>query len=262
MASRIHFERQVALVIGINKYLHEPLKYCINDAMDINSALIDINFCVLYVENCNYITFKEKIKSFANKIQPNDLVLFYFAGHGKQNENENYLLPSDYDYDYGGLERDYIVEHGINVEYIRHQIDHRNARVTIYLFDCCRNLIRTRSMNAIQGLLPVTSTASRSLVVFACAPGSAVQDETRNNRNGSFVENLLKYITRPELDFEEIIQLVTRDVKVQTNNFQEPHRMSNLDGKIFLTKHKYTGWYIFLSSSNNSFILKTEKGYE
>ena len=258
MASRIVFKRKLALVIGINEYPREPLKYCINDAIDLNGALIDINFDVFYIENCNYRKFRKKIKSFASQIQPNDLVLFYFAGHGKQNENENYLLPSDYDYDNGRLERDYIAEHAIDVKYIRHQIDYRNASVTIYFFDCCRNFIRTRSMNADQGLLPVTP-ASRSLVVFACAPGKAVQDETRNDRNGSFMENLLKYIAMAHLDVEEIIQLVSENVKSQTNNFQEPHRMSNLDGKVFLATNKDTGWYVFLSSLNDSFIVRIAK---
>lgn len=258
MALRISFKGKLALVIGINEYVREPLKYCINDAMDINAALIDINFRVTYVENCNRRKFRKKIKFFANQIQSNDLVLFYFAGHGKQNEDENYLLPSDYNYDNGGPERDYIVDHAINVEYIRHQIDHKNASVTIYLFDCCRNFIRTRSMNASQGLLPVTPT-TRNLVVFACAPGKAVQDETRNDRNGSFVENLLKYITVAHLDVDEVIQLVTRDVKSQTNNFQEPHRTSNLDGKVFLVTNNDRGWYIFLSSLIDSLILRTGK---
>ena len=152
------------------------------------------------------------IDRFTSTIQLNDLVLFYFAGHGKQNNDENCLLPSDYNYDYRGYERDYIANHAVNIKYITEKIDHTKRCVAIYLFDCCcRNNIRTRATNANRGLIPVTASL-QTLIVFACAPGNAVQDETRNNRNGSFIENLLKHITKSNKDIEEIMKDVADDV--------------------------------------------------
>ncbi|CAF1493496.1 unnamed protein product, partial [Rotaria sp. Silwood1] len=64
----------------------------------------------------------------------------------------------------------------------------------------------------------------QTLIVYACAPDSAVQDETRNNRNGSFIENLLKHITRPDKHIEKIMKDVADAVHLQTGGFQLPHR--------------------------------------
>ena len=182
-----------------------------------------------------YDQFKAEIDLFAKTITHEDLVLFYFAGHGKQSEDENFLLPSDYDYDYSDHEYNYIFQHAINVKYIMKKIDDRKCRYTIYLFDCCRvkAKIKTRETDAKQGLGSIIPKL-QTLVVFACAPGEAALDETWNNRNGSFIENLLKHITKPDKDIEEIMKKVATDVNRQTRNTQLPHRMSSLIDEVYL----------------------------
>jgi uncharacterized caspase-like protein len=240
------------LIIGINKYLRDPLNYCINDATDLKITLRRMNFQISPGENCSLNEFYNIVDTFANTIQQNDLVLFYFAGHGKQNEDDNFLLPSDYDYDYRGHERDYITNHAINVKYIIKKIDDKKCRVTIYLFDCCRNLIKTRASNVSRGLSPMYAPL-QTLIVFACAPGKEVQDETRNNRNGSFIENLLKYIATPNRDIEEIMKDVACDVNSQTNGFQLPYRTSSLTGKVFLVTNNDQGKYVFFRILINFF---------
>jgi uncharacterized caspase-like protein len=244
MASSVIYQRKHALIIGINKYLRDPLNYCINDATDLKTTLRRMDFRISSGENCNLSEFYNIVDRFANTIQQNDLVLFYFAGHGKQNEDENFLLPSDYDYNYRGQERDYIANHAINVKYIMQKIDDRKCCVTIYLFDCCRNLIRTRARNANQGLSPMHAPL-QTLIVFACAPGKEVQDETQNDRNGSFMENLLRYIETPNRDIEEIMKDVACDVKSQTDGFQLPYRTSSLTSKVFLMANNDQGKTIF-----------------
>jgi hypothetical protein len=240
MASPVVYRRKRALIIGINNYPRDPLNYCINDATDLKTTLQRINVDVALGENCNLSEFYHIVDTFADTIQRDDLVLFYFAGHGKQKNDENYLLPSDYDYDHRGHERDYIANHAINVKYIMKKIDDRKCRITIYLFDCCRHLIKTRAINANQGLLPMHAPL-QTLIVYACAPGKVVQDETRNNRNGSFIESLLKYIATPNRDIEEIMKDAACDVNLKTGGFQLPYRTSSLTGKVFLVTNNDQG---------------------
>jgi len=240
MATSVVYQRKLALIIGINNYPRDPLKYCINDATDLKTTLQRIDFDVSFRENCNLSEFYNIVNTFADTIQPNDLVLFYFAGHGKQNEDDNYLLPSDYDYDYREHEHDYIVKHAVNVKYIMKKIDDRKCRITIYLLDCCRNLVRMRAINANQGLLPMHAPL-QTLIVFVCAPGKAVQDETRNNRNGIFIENLLSYIAMPNKDIEEVMKDVASDVYSQTGGFQLPYRTTSLINKVFLVTNNNQG---------------------
>ena len=233
MASPTAYRRKYALIVGINEYRHYPLNYCINDAKDLRTALERINFIVLFKTDCNYTDFCDVINRFTEKIQHDDLVLFYFAGHGKQHDEENYLLPSDYDYDHQGYERDYIAYHAVNIKHIMKKIDDRKHRVAIYLFDCCRNSRRIRAMNMNEGLASINATR-QSLIVYACASGGVVLDETPNNRNGYFMENLLKHITTPNKDIEEVIKDVADAVHLQTHGFQLLDRRSCITGKVFL----------------------------
>ncbi|CAF4062777.1 unnamed protein product, partial [Rotaria sp. Silwood2] len=169
MASHVVYQGKRALIIGINKYRRDPLQYCIQDAEDLSKTLRCIDFDITLALDCNCNKFYEVIDIFAETIQHDDLVLFYFAGHGKQSEDENYLLPSDYDYNFRTHERDYITNHAINVQYIMKKIDDKLCYVTIYIFDCCRKLIKTRAKDMNQGLSPM-SAPPKTLIVFACAP--------------------------------------------------------------------------------------------
>ncbi|CAF1323486.1 unnamed protein product [Adineta steineri] len=233
MALAVGYKRKTGLVIGINQYPRDSLQYCINDATDLANTLQSIGFEITLSLDCDLIKFRNIIDTFIKTVEPDDLVLFYFAGHGKQNDDENYLLPSDYNYDYSGHERDYIANNAINVKYIMNKIEDKTCRITVYLFDCCRSKIRTRDPDGKQGLLPM-NTAAQTLIVFACAPGKAVLDETKNNKNGSFIENLLKHISTSDKDIEEVMRNVAGDVNRQTFGFQLPYRTSSLIDPVYI----------------------------
>ncbi|CAF1169886.1 unnamed protein product [Adineta steineri] len=88
-----------------------------------------------------------------------------------------------------------------------------------------------------QGLSPMNAP-SETVIAFSCAPGEATLDETGNNRNGIFTEKLLKHIAIPNKDIEEVLKLVSRDVKLQTGGYQKPYRTSSLTEDVFLaTNH-------------------------
>ena len=123
------------------------------------------------------------------------------------------------------------------------KINNTKCCVAIYIFDCCRNQIRTRTTNKKEGLADM-SGGPDTLIVYACGPNRAVQDETRNNRNGSFMENLLKYITIPHKDIRDIMGNVTRDVAAQTNNFQVPCQITSLKGNVFLVTNNNLGKHV------------------
>ncbi|CAF0769653.1 unnamed protein product [Adineta steineri] len=84
-----------------------------------------------------------------------------------------------------------------------------------------------------QGLSSMNAP-SETVIAFSCAAGEATLDETGNNRNGIFTENLLKYITMPNKDIEELLKNVSRDVKQQTGGYQKPYRTSSLTEDVFL----------------------------
>ncbi|CAF1268163.1 unnamed protein product [Rotaria sp. Silwood1] len=86
MASSVVYRRKCAIIIGINKYRRDPLQYCINDAEDLSTILRSINFDITLELNCDLNHFYRIMDRFADTVQYDDLVLFYFASHGKQSE--------------------------------------------------------------------------------------------------------------------------------------------------------------------------------
>ena len=232
-ASADGWQRKQALVIGINKYPGDnSLKYCINDAEDLTATLRRMGFHVLLKLDCTRTEFLQTIERFGQCIQRNDLVLFYFAGHGKQSEGENYLLPSDYDYDHSTTEAKYIPNHAIHAYYITKKLGDASG-TGVLLLDCCRNFVRTRATNMQQGLAFMNVT-SKTLCVFSCAPGKATLDETRNGRNSIFLGCFLKRIEASNEDIETVLMNVAADVEWQSGGFQLPYRTSCLTKKLYL----------------------------
>src|ERR1700679_1196556 len=85
--------RKVALTIGNNNYEKSPLGNCVNDANDLSHKLKEIGFIVSPKINMNYEQMNRKINKFVESIRQGDFVLFFFAGHGTQWEDQNYLIP-------------------------------------------------------------------------------------------------------------------------------------------------------------------------
>lgn len=76
---------KLALVIGNNEYeARNHLQNPVNDATDMMDALERIGFDVEKCENGTYKEMEYWLNTFVNQIQSNDMVLFYFAGHGHQ----------------------------------------------------------------------------------------------------------------------------------------------------------------------------------
>ena len=78
-----------ALVIGINNYQYaSPLGYAINDAEAISKLLVDEfgfekeNILLLTDADATRATIIDSFLLYANKVDVNDRIIFFFAGHG------------------------------------------------------------------------------------------------------------------------------------------------------------------------------------
>jgi uncharacterized caspase-like protein len=78
--------RKVALVIGIDDYASgKKLKNPANDALAVSNLLNSIGFITQKAKlNLAYQEMKKECATFVSHVKEEDLVLFYFAGHGVQ----------------------------------------------------------------------------------------------------------------------------------------------------------------------------------
>ncbi|CAF4514959.1 unnamed protein product, partial [Rotaria sp. Silwood2] len=94
MATGKEPRRKLALVIGIGKYDHcEELQNPENDANDMSFTLANIGFIVTKKFHLKRAEMKHVVIDFEESIEPGDMVLFYFAGHGIQWEVCITVLP-------------------------------------------------------------------------------------------------------------------------------------------------------------------------
>ena len=80
--------RKLALVIGIGDYEGgQNLSNAVNDAKKMSSALKKIGFVIDGDGpklNLKYNEMRHALVDFEDSIKTGDMVLFYFAGHGRQ----------------------------------------------------------------------------------------------------------------------------------------------------------------------------------
>ncbi|MBI4274202.1 MAG: caspase family protein, partial [Rhizobiales bacterium] len=92
-------QNRVALVIGNDRYPNLPadkqLSKAVNDARAIGNALEKIGFSVIRGENLDRRGMVDRLFTFTQKIQPGDMAVVFYAGHGVAISGGNYLLPTD-----------------------------------------------------------------------------------------------------------------------------------------------------------------------
>src|SRR5689334_13393831 len=88
--------KNIALVIGNNAYQSVPvLAKAVGDARGMKAALAGLGFAVTEAENANYVEMTGLLAKLENQIEPGDVVVFHFSGHGVALGGDNFLLPVD-----------------------------------------------------------------------------------------------------------------------------------------------------------------------
>jgi hypothetical protein len=97
-------ERRRALIVGIDEYPDAPLKGCVNDAMAVGRLLRehengDPNFSVRAMLQPPQTVTRSALRGALGQLfSPSDeadVALFYFAGHGTENNLGGYIVTSD-----------------------------------------------------------------------------------------------------------------------------------------------------------------------
>ena len=222
-------ERRVALVIGNGQYKSSPLENSVNDATDIDQALKRFGFQTTFLRNASLSQMRESTRRFADQLTTADVALIYFAGHGIESKNKNYMIPvnSDIKFEYELADQAY--DAGAWLEMLEMIKSNNAERVNIVILDACRNnnLIGSRSLN--RGLGRMDAPAG-TFLSYSTAPGKVAADGGKGERNSPFTRNLLKAIQQPGQPIEEVFKEVRRNVTRETNGAQVPWESTSLTG--------------------------------
>ncbi|CAF1041265.1 unnamed protein product [Adineta ricciae] len=241
------FQRQ-ALVIGNGNYKALPRKPCVNDANDMSAALRSIGFLTHCATDLNSYELERRTNRFAQSIEPNSLVVFYYSGLGVQYNDYNYLIPTDN----AGINAESIKEDAVNVENFIETLQNKAPRVVIVILDCCRPyralgrlnpFFDRNTLGLLQGLAPVRPPPS-TVIAYSSAEGTPSTRLIVKGRNSIFTHHLLRHITTPNVDIDTILKLVSWSVQQETRNQQIPIRYSNVYENICLVNTGFNQNYL------------------
>ncbi len=229
LAAQADEGRRVALVIGNDAYPAGPLQNAVNDARAMQKALAGAGFRVILAENANKIDMEQKIIDYFESIGPGDTALFYFAGHAVQIENENLLLPVDFQPGRTVIESKFKSQSLAQIfEY------HKKARpgVTIVIIDACRSnpAAETHSLQA--GLAIPQNAGRETYIAYSTSPNHVAADNP-DGRNSWFTEALSRQISEPGLTIDDVFTRVRLKVESATGGSQTPWSQTSLTAKFY-----------------------------
>jgi hypothetical protein len=230
-------ERRVALVVGNSAYVSSPaLANPVNDASDIAAALKAVGFEVILGTDLGKPAFDGKVRDFVRILDKADVALFFYAGHGLQVSNRNYLIPVDAKLQ---GERDLDFE-AIALDFVLKQMElEREGKTNVVFLDACRDnplgrsLARsmgTRSASIGQGLAQV-QTGVGTFIAYSTQPGNVALDG--KGRNSPFTSALAKHLAGPGRNLTSVMVDVRRDVLAETGGKQVPWDHSALTGDFY-----------------------------
>jgi Caspase domain len=217
-------EQRVALVFGNSDYRNAPrLPNPVNDATDVAAAFERLGFSVSLIRNGSFDTMRRGLLDFAQRTQGADIAILYFAGHGMEIRDENWLIPTDAE-----LRLDVSAgQEAISLGSVM-PIVSKARKLGLVILDACRENPFSRQMQASQpgrtlvsrGLIPIEPPNS-VLVAFAAKHGTTADDGS--GRNSPFTTALLRNLETPGLEVGYLFRNVHDEVYSATQHRQEPY---------------------------------------
>jgi WD40 repeat protein/uncharacterized caspase-like protein len=237
-----HAERRVALVIG-NAAYPKPVQLTnpANDADDVTAALREVGFDVVEGKDLTLDGFSQIVETFQQRAKGADVALLFYAGHGMEFEDQNWLMPID-----TKLTSAFDARHSnISLQELIAEIE-PTVGTTIVFLDACRTnpladdlkhrikqqmQSQKRDFSETRGLGRIDIKAPQTMVVFAARPNTTAEDG--RGRNSPFTAALLQHVRTPGVEVEALMKRVSAAVFASTDGRQQPERLSRLEKEFY-----------------------------
>ncbi len=237
-----HGHARQALVIGNGGYgPNLKLSSPPNDARAMAEALAGIGFHVTFGLDATFEQSQGLVAEFLSLVnaESTQTSLLYYSGHGLQIDDQNYIVPVDFDH--FAEER---VTKLVGVQSIVDQMTSATA-VRLVLLDACRSNADARLYVGGKGIdtgkaifvndrpLPSSGlaeirTKSNTFVAFAAAPGDVAYDGADSTGLSPFTQSLVRYLDAVDLPISNLTSRVRQDVLKNTDGRQRTWDQSSL----------------------------------
>jgi hypothetical protein len=213
-----------ALVIGNSDYQNAPrLANPVNDARDVAAAFERLGFSVKLLGNGTFDAMRRALLEFAPQAQAAEIAVVFFAGHGMEIRDENWLIPVDAEMKMDIATGQEAVSLGSILPIVS-----RARKLGLVMLDACRDNPFSKQLQTSQpgrslpgrGLAPIEPPGS-VLVVFAAKHGTTADDGW--GRNSPFTTALLHNLELPGLEINYLFRNIHDEVYGATQQRQEPY---------------------------------------
>ena len=227
-----HADKRVALVIGNATYNHiAHLPNVSHDAAAMAGLFKSAKFdSVETRHNLGVAELRQALREFASRVADADVAVLFYAGHGIEVGQVNYLVPVD-----ARLATDFDVEdETVSLDRVLHAME-PTRKLRLVILDACRENPFTRSMRRTvaarsvgRGLGRVEPSTTNTLIAYATKPNAIAEDG--NGPNSPFTVALVKHLMTPGLDLRIALGHVRDEVLASTGSKQEPYITGSLGG--------------------------------
>lgn len=219
-------EKRIAMVVGNNNYDHLPwLRNPQSDAFAVSEALSEIGFDVIELYETNDVLLKTAFNRFISMAKDYNIALFYYAGHGVQHDNHNYLIPTNVE---ASTEKLRLM---LNATDVMKSMDTCGAKVRLIYLDACRNDL-TGTRGAVLTDFASMEGEKGTFIMLSTGKGQTATDG--DGMNSPFAAAFVKHIKAKDTDFTEAMTNIQRATYKATGEKQAPTINSRLIGKLIL----------------------------
>jgi hypothetical protein len=220
-----------ALLVGAKGYTKvPPLKWADKDACDVAQALESCGFdrqnmTVLHdgdeAEPPVRAQLFHHLGRLKGRLKPEDLLVFYFSGHGMIQDDDDYLLPVD-------ASEQSLTYTGAKVGDVVSELRRSGSKQVLLLLDACRNELPTGK--GIRSLGDISAKSIRDdtdgvAAIFSCEGRERsyeIDHDDEGIHQSAFTYCLLQAIERPTVNtVKEVADYLRQEVKVLNGKYNQ-----------------------------------------
>lgn len=246
--------KKYALIIGNSLYNKEgsfrPLNSPVEDVRLMNVVFRRLGFERLVTLDANKELMMYTIELFCRDLSADDVVVFYYSGHGMNSCDDYVFVPVDY------IGKEYGSDDAfVKLSNVRQMIGEK-CRLSFFFIDACRNgesEERTKGSRLEPDFYPVKAEkTSGQYVCYATKDKNTVPDGEKG-QNSSFAKILSKRLF-DKGEFLDVWTSIEADVQKETRRTQMPKiEKHNIVGKFYFNKD---GQYLPLDKQSVTFRLE------
>ena len=219
-------KRRALLIANSGYRLLPPLPSAAQDAAVLEPALKDLGFEVTIERDLTLDKMLVAEGRFEKAIQPGDVCFFYYAGYAIQVNNENFLLP--FDYDPGSPQSP-----AYNFVRLPQMLEDRKAGVKILALDASHENAKLRVRASGPGLATVAEPGTHMIIAYSAMPSQTAPAAPAAGPS-LFAQALVAKLKTPGLDIVDLFREVGAEVAQSSGGRQQPFILPFISEKSYL----------------------------